>query len=430
MIYQTDLLFAQKADKNDSLKEFRSSFIFPKHQKKECLYFTGNSLGLQPKSTAKLFTQELSDWGKYGVDGHFKALNPWVNYHEWFSEPMAKIVGAKPEEVIVMNTLSANLHFLLASFYKPSGKKVKILCEQKPFPSDKFVLESQIKFHGLDPKECLIEVEGRNGSPIIEDEDILQAIINNKDELALIMIGGVNYYTGQKFNMQEISETANKLNINVGFDLAHAAGNVNLQLNDWGVDFAAWCSYKYLNAGPGAVSGVFISEKHHKDSSLPKLTGWWGHNKSTRFKMSQTFDPIPTAESWQTSNAPIFNMVGLRASLEVFEKVKWVELEKKRDGLTGYLFFLLNGLIKKYGSINIITPENKDKRGAQISIFIKKGGKELFDYISRHGVIADWRDPDVIRVAPAPLYNSYEDVWQFCELIDGFLNRRFKDLFG
>lgn len=416
------LAYAKLCDQNDALAPIKSQFHIPTHAGKPCLYFTGNSLGLQPKNLQALVVQELDDWARWGVEGHLHAKNPWLSYHEAFSEPLSKLVGAKPSEVVVMNTLSANLHFLLVSFYQPKGKKVKILCEQKPFPSDTFVLKSQLKFHGLDPTECLIEVSPKNGHTL-STQEILQKIEEHKEELALVFIGGVHYYTGQRFNMQAIAEKAQQHQIPVGFDLAHAVGNVELQLHDWNVDFAAWCSYKYLNAGPGAVGGIYINQKHHQNPHLPKFTGWWGHNKATRFEMGQTFDPTPTAESWQTSNAPVFNMVGLKASLEIFEQVPLSLLFAKRDALTQYLWDLLQLHNPGNNRFTIITPSNPQERGAQLSLLIHQNGKALFQYLSERGVVADWRSPDVIRVAPAPLYNTYEDVWQLSNHIQAFYSQ-------
>ncbi len=416
-VFDTSLSCARTRDAQDSLAEFRNQFLFPQHKGEKALYFVGNSLGLQPENTKSFFKQELDDWAKYGVEGHFKAGNPWVDYHSSFAKPLAKIVGALPHEVVVMNTLTANLHFLMVSFYRPKGKKVKILCEQKPFPSDRFVLESQIKFHGLDPKECIIEVEQTSED---YDGEMVQAIERHKDEIALIFVGGVNYYTGRCFDLKQLAQTANKHNICIGYDLAHAAGNTTLELHDWGVDFAAWCSYKYLNAGPGAVSGVFIHEKHHKDQSLPKFTGWWGHNAKTRFAMGNTFDPILTAESWQTSNAPVFNMVGLKASLELFENAGFQNIIDKRIELNNYALFLFEALINNSVPIKIITPKAQASRASQLSLYIDQNGKKLFEHLTENGVYSDWREPNVIRLATVGLYNSFEDIYKLYQLIKAF----------
>lgn len=421
MDFENTLSFAESLDEKDLLRSFRNQFLFPKQQQNECIYFTGNSLGLQPKSTVSFFMQELEDWAKFGVEGHFEAHNPWVSYHEPFANPLAKIVGAKPSEVVAMNTLTANLHFLLVSFYNPSNDKFKILCEEKPFPSDYFALESQVKFHGFDPKEAIIEVKAQKNG-IIDDALICATIEEHKNELALIMLGGVNYYTGQRFDMEKIASTASKNNITVGYDLAHATGNVELQLHNWNVDFAAWCSYKYLNSGPGGVGGIFVHEKHH-NRDLPRFNGWWGHDKESRFKMGKKFVPIPTAEAWQTSNAQVFNMVAHKASLEIFSKAGMDNIFKKRDVLTAYTEYVIHKSIPE-GICTILTPKDPHKRGCQLSLFFKKEGRNLFNYLTENGVIADWREPNVIRIAPVPLYNSFEDSFRFGQLLHTFFEQK------
>ncbi len=417
MNFESGIEFAKALDNKDRLKKFRDEFLFPQHKGNNCIYFTGNSLGLMPKSARELFEQELSDWAKYGVEGHFDAKNPWVSYHEPFSELLTDIVGAKKEEIVVMNTLTTNLHLLMVSFYNPTPKKFKILCEQKPFPSDYFVFESQLKFHGFS-KDGIVEVAA-NENGVVSDDNIIEAIQKNKDELALVLIGGVNYYTGQRFNMQRITKEAKKHGITVGFDLAHAAGNVDLNLHNWEVDFAAWCSYKYLNSGPGAVSGVYIHKKHHNNDKIQRFNGWWGHEKSSRFEMKNEFVPIASAEAWQQSNAPVFNMVAHRAALNIVKEAGIKNIFAKRDVLTAYTEFVINESSPK-NAIRILTPTKVQERGSQLSLYIETEGKQLFDYLTKNGVIADWREPNVIRIAPAPLYNSFEDSYNFGAIIREF----------
>jgi len=371
----------------------------------------GNSLGLQPKRTKQFLNQELEDWATFGVEGHFHAKNPWLPYHEFLAESYAKIVGAKSSEVVAMNTLTVNLHLMMVSFYRPSQKRHKIIIEGDAFPSDIYAVESQIKHHGFLPESSLIKLRPRDGESAIRTEDIAAIIAAEGDEIALIMLGGVNYYTGQVFDFEIITKLAHAKEINVGFDLAHAAGNIKLELHKWGVDFAVWCSYKYLNSGPGSVAGAFVHEKHH-NTSLPRFAGWWGHNKEERFKMPDKFNPIESAEGWQLSNPPILSLAAIRASLSIFDEVGMDKLVAKSKKLTDYLVFLLNSIDSD--RIQIITPE---ERGCQLSIRVKNGNKELFDAITEKGVIADWREPDVIRVAPIPLYNSFQDVFNFYSIL-------------
>jgi len=406
--------YAQGRDNSDPLASYRDQFFLPQHDNEDAVYFTGNSLGLQPKTAQAALQQELDDWAKYGVEGHFEAKNPWFAYHEFFAESLARLVGAKPEEVVAMNGLTVNLHLLLVSFYKPRGNRYKILCEAKAFPSDQYALETQVKFHSYDPDDAIIEVAPREGEHTVRLEDVLAAIEANKDELALVMIGGVNYYTGQVFDMKTIAAAGHAAGAMVGFDLAHAAGNLHLQLHDWEVDFAAWCSYKYLNSGPGSVSGIFVHEKHHQ-SDLPRFGGWWGHDKDTRFLMEKGFQPIQTAEGWQLSNAPVFAMAIHKASLDIFDAVGMEALRAKSQELTGYLEFVVNTVSEglEGTSFEIITPGDPDQRGCQLSILAHGQGKALFDKLTAKGVIADWREPNVIRIAPVPLYNSFEDVYRF-----------------
>jgi kynureninase len=421
MTFENTLDFAKKMDQNDPLKEFRKQFHFPNFHEKNIRYFTGNSLGLQPIKTKTYITEELEDWSKFGVEGHFHARRPWFSYHEQLTEKVAKIVGAKPLEVVVTHSLTTNLHLLMVSFYRPSGKRTKILCEAKAFPSDQYVLESQVKFHGLSPETDLIEVSPRPGEQLIREEDILAKIHELGDTLALVMIGGVNYYTGQLFDMKSITVAAHHVGAVAGFDLAHAAGNVNLSLHEWGVDFAAWCGYKYLNSSPGGVSGMFIHERHAEDKTLPRFAGWWGHDKNTRFLMEPGFQPIKGAEGWQLSNAPVLGMAAHLASIEIFDEAGMDKIGAKRDLLTAYLEFVINDIsTRNTNRVNfeLITPSDKTKRGSQLSIMAKGQGKALFDALSAEGVVADWREPNVIRVAPVPLYNSFEDCFWFGQLLE------------
>lgn len=417
MQFENSLEFAIEADKNDELASFRNRFIFPQHQGKNKLYFTGNSLGLQPQNAKEALEQELNDWGTFGVDGHFEAKNPWFSYHEMFKPKLAQVVGAKAEEVTAMGGLTSNLHLLMVSFFRPSGKKTKILCEGKAFPSDQYALESQLKFHGLDVKENLIELFPRDGEHHLREEDILKTIEDHADELALIMIGGVNYYTGQVMPMESIARMANNKGIIVGFDCAHAAGNVKMQLHNWGVDFAAWCSYKYLNSGPGSTAGIFVHEKHAEDDNLPRFAGWWGTPPEDRFLMKKGFKADYGADGWQLSNAPVLAMAVQNASLDIYLEAGQERLIKKQKELTAYLNFILSDLSDKHENVEfeIITP---NERGSQLSILTHGSGKELFNFLSKNGVVADWREPNVIRLAPVPLYNSFEDIFQLGQLIE------------
>jgi len=404
--------FARQLDKEDQLSSYRNEFHIPRDENgNELIYLCGNSLGLQPKQTRTYLDQELTDWAQLGVEGHLQAKNPWMPYHEFLSEGYAKIVGAVKSEVIAMNSLTVNLHLMMVSFYRPEGKKHKIVIEADAFPSDIYAVSSQIKHHGYEPNESLIKIRPREGENALRTEDIAKLIADKGDEIALLMLGGVNYYTGQVFDMKTLTKLAHKEDICVGFDLAHAAGNVKLELHNWNVDFAVWCSYKYLNSGPGSVAGAFIHEKHHK-SNLPKFAGWWGHNKENRFKMPDDFEAIESAEGWQLSNPPILSLAAIRASLCIFDEVGMDILIEKSKKLTNYLIELLETLDSD--KINIITP---DQRGCQVSIQVKKGNKTLFDKITKKGVVADWREPDVIRVAPVPLYNSFTDVYKFYHIL-------------
>ena len=420
MHFDNTLDFAKALDQQDELSGFRNEFHFPVINGKEVIYFTGNSLGLQPKKAKDIINQELEDWANWGVEGHFHAKNPWYAYHEIFAEDEAMIVGAQPEEVVLMNGLTVNLHLMMVSFFRPQGKRTKILCEAKAFPSDQYAIESQLRFHGLDPSEHLIEIAPRDGEHLIQHEDILKAINDYGDEIALIMIGGVNYYSGQVFRMREITEAGHAVGATVGFDLAHGAGNVDLHLHDWGVDFACWCTYKYLNSGPGSVSGIFVHERHANSPELPRFAGWWGYDKSSRFQMEAGFKPIPGAEGWQLSNAPVFNMAAHRASLDLFKAAGFANLRAKSRQLTDFLEFVIKDIsnTNDKAEFEIITPSSHDERGCQLSILAHGQGKALFDKLTEAGVIVDWREPNVIRMAPVPLYNSYEDIYRFGQLLN------------
>jgi len=421
MNFQNNIDFAREMDEKDPLKLFSERFYFPSFHSEPVRYFTGNSLGLQPKTAEVYIKEELNDWAKFGVEGHFMAKRPWFSYHENLTQMAAKIVGALPIEVVITHSLTTNLHLLMVSFYRPTGKRTKIICEAKAFPSDQYALESQIRFHGLNPDEHLIEVYPREGEQLINEDDLLAKINEAGDELALVMIGGVNYYTGQLFDMEKITQAGHDVGAIVGFDLAHAAGNINLKLHDWGVDFAAWCGYKYLNSSPGGVSGLFVHERHANRPELPRFAGWWGHDKSVRFQMEPGFKPMEGAEGWQLSNAPVLGMAAHLASLEIFEEAGMGRIGAKRDLMTGFLEFVIDDISernKERCTFELITPREKTKRGAQLSIMAKGQGKALFDALSDLGVVADWREPNVIRVAPAPLYNSYEDCYWFGKLLE------------
>ena len=414
MTFENTLAFAKKLDSRDPLASYRNKFYFHQHEGKDCIYLCGNSLGLQAKTVEKYIHQELEDWKNFGVEGHFNGRNPWMHYHHFLADKTARLVGASKDEVVVMNTLSVNLNLLMVSFYRPNPSRFKIMIEADAFPSDHYAVQQQARFHGFDPKEAVVQLYPREGEHTLRTEDILASIKEHGDSLALVMLGGVNYYTGQFFKLKEITAAGHAVGAQVGFDLAHAAGNVKLALHDWDVDFATWCSYKYLNSGPGGVSGVFIHEKHHKNKEIPRFAGWWGHDEKTRFKMDKEFVPMESAAAWQMSNAQILPMAAHWASLEIFDEVGMDQLRKKSDLLTGFLEFLI--LQNNFG-FEIITPKEKDERGCQLSLLTGADGKSLFKKLQDHGVIADWREPNVIRIAPVPLYNSFEDVWRFVEIL-------------
>ncbi len=408
--------FALQLDKSDELSRFRESFHIPKQKNgEESIYFCGNSLGLQPKQTKEYITQELDDWAKLGVEGHFEAMNPWMPYHENLAGTTAEIVGAKTHEVVVMNTLTTNLHLMMVSFYQPEGLRRKILIEADAFPSDRFAVASQIKFHGGDPETDLITWKPSKGEHTPRISDLEETLNEHGDEIALIMIGAVNYYTGQFFDLKKITELGHEHGCLVGFDCAHGAGNAPLNLHDSGADFAVWCTYKYLNSGPGSLGGCFVHERHAHNTDLPRFTGWWGHNKETRFGMRDDFDPIYGAEGWQLSNPPILSMAAIKSSLDIFKEAGFKNLRAKSKRLTSYLEYLLHEM--EGDRIEIITPTESKDRGCQLSLAVKNADKSLFEIITEKGVIADWREPDVIRIAPVPLYNSYLDCFKFVEIL-------------
>jgi kynureninase len=405
--------FALAMDENDPLKDYRERFLFPQHAGSNCIYLCGHSLGLQPKTAAACIQQELNEWAELGVEGHFRAKNPWMPYHQLLTEQTAALVGAKPIEVVVMNSLTVNLHLMMASFYRPTPSRHKILVEQGAFPSDQYAVKSQIQFHGFDPATALIELTPLPGESCLRDEQIESVIERSGDEIALILLGGVNYGTGQAFDMAGITRAGHAQGCLVGFDLAHAAGNLLLRLHEWGPDFAAWCSYKYLNGGPGCVAGCFVHERHASSRNLPRFAGWWGHDEASRFQMGSTFQAMTGAEGWQLSNPSIMSLAVLRASMDIFEEAGMERLRAKSVPLTSYLEFLLSRA--RSPSFSIITPHENERRGAQLSIRIRRNGRALCEQMAAKGIVGDWREPDTFRVAPVPLYNSYQDVFQFVE---------------
>lgn len=407
---------ADEFDRADPLAGFRDKFHIPRNSSgSELIYFTGNSLGLQPKPAREYVEEELDDWARLGVEGHLRGEHPWLAYHEFLTEPMARVIGAKPIETVVMNSLTVNLHLLMVSFYRSTRERYKIVIEKGAFPSDQYAVESQLRFHFRSSDGALIELAPREGESKLRTDDILETIEREGDSIALILLGGVNYYTGQAFDMEAIAAAGHRAGAVVGFDLAHAAGNIELRMHDWNVDFAAWCSYKYLNGGPGSVGGAFVHERHANSFDLPRFAGWWGHDKETRFLMGPEFKPLAGAEGWQISNPPILQMAALRASLEIFDEAGMGALTEKSKTLTGYLEYLLNEI--RDDRIFVITPSDPGERGCQLSIRVKDADKSLFDRITSRGVSADWREPDVIRVAPVPLYNSFADVRMFAEIL-------------
>ncbi len=414
----TSIDYARQQDAGDPLTIYREQFHIPPGPDGDCIYLCGNSLGLQPREVQQLMDEELGAWRELGVEGHFRAARPWMAYHEQLAHPLAALVGAQAEEVVAMNTLTVNLHLMMVSFYRPTKDRFRLLIEKPAFPSDRYAAESQVRFHGFDPDEALVELTPREGEAGIEDEDIAACIEQYGDSIALVMLPGVQYYSGQLFDMGRITALARAKGCAVGWDLAHAVGNVPLALHDWDADFAVWCSYKYLNAGPGAVAGCFVHERHGRAFDLPRFAGWWGHDKATRFQMGPEFVPMNGAEGWQLSNPPIFSLTPLIASLSLFEDAGMDRLRQKSIALTGYMEAMLNELLAD--QVRIFTPREPTQRGCQLSLSLAGGrehGRAVFEAISDAGVIADWREPDVIRIAPVPLYNTYEDVWRFVDIL-------------
>lgn len=418
MTFENSRHWAKKMDAADSLRPYRRMFHFPKHNGKNALYFCGNSLGLQPKTVRKALLSELDQWKTYAVEGHFQGDMPWMPFHKFLTPQTARLVGAQPQEVVVMNTLTTNLHLMMISFYRPDKQRFKIIMEGGAFPSDQYAVESQVRLHGLDPDVAIVEIHPKPGADSLQTADILEVIEREGPHTALVLFGGVNYYTGQFYDLEAIAAAGHKAGARVGFDLAHAAGNLPLKLHDWGPDFAVWCSYKYLNSGPGGPSGVFVHARHADNPDLPRLAGWWGHDEQERFKMRKGFHPMKGAEGWQLSNAQIFSLAAHKASLDIFDAVGMDALRQKSIQLTGYLAYLLEKLFAKKPGYKIITPKDPAQRGTQLSILTDNQGKKLFDYLSDNGAICDWREPNVIRLAPVPLYVSFEDVWQLGQLIE------------
>ena len=419
MTFSTDESFARQLDVEDPLCGFRDKFYLPLGKDgKPLIYFAGNSLGLMPKSAREIVEEELNNWAKLGVDAHHATGTPWYTYHEALRQPTARLVGAKPLEVICMNSLTVNLHLMMATFYRPTKARFKILMEEPAFPSDTYAIKTQIAHHGLNPKDALILARPRKGQFTIQTEDIVDLIEKHADQLAVVMFAGVNFFTGQLFDIKRITAAARAGGIVVGFDLAHAAGNVPLCLHDWNVDFAVWCSYKYLNAGPGAVAGAFVHERHATNTKLRRFAGWFGNDPNTRFRLhlEPEFIPVASADGWQISNPPIFSMAPLRASLSVFNDAGGMELLRvKSSRLTSYLEFLLTEIGSK--KFTVITPRNPDERGCQLSILAHERPKELLKELEAAGVKCDFREPNVIRVAPTPLYNTFHEVWRFTRIL-------------
>lgn len=411
--------FAQSLDAQDSLASFRQEFYFPQHDGSDTVYFCGNSLGLLPRQAESAVQQEFEDWKTHGVEGHFRARTPWFSYHKIFAQPLAELTGALAHEVVCMNALTVNVHLMMTSFYCPTPGRYRILILGQEFPSDRYAAQSHVQLHGYQPEDAIVELQPRGGEQVLRTEDILATIAELGSSLALVHLSAVHYYTGQFYDIEAISKAAHEAGAYIGWDLAHAMGNLPLHLHDWNVDYAAWCSYKYLNSGPGGVAGVFVHERHSANTQLPRFAGWWGNDEATRFTMPQWFQPVQTAESWQLSNAPVFPMAIHKASLDIFQRAGIEKLRAKSKALTGYLEFIIESVGEEFPAyrLNIITPRNPDERGAQLSTIATAKGKELFTYLSEHGVITDWRNPDVIRMAPAPLYCSFRDVWRFGKVL-------------
>jgi kynureninase len=420
MPHQFTLPYAKSLHQKDPLKSFREKFYIPFVGEKESIYFLGNSLGLQPKTAQDEVLNVMENWANFGVEGFFMGDEPWLDYHKEITPLIADIVGAKPEEVVTMNHLTVNLHLMMISFYNPTASRYKIICESKAFPSDQYAFASQVQMHNLKIEDCIIEVQPKAGTDLITTEDILAVIKAHKDSVALVCFSGVNYYTGQIFDIKKITEAAHNAGAYAGFDLAHAAGNISLQLHDWKVDFACWCNYKYLNSGPGAIAGAFIHEQHLQNATIKRLEGWWGNDMSNRFKMEKTFTPMPTAEAWQLSTAPMMLLATHKASLNIFAEAGFDNLITKSKLLSEYLFFVLNE-INAENKFQILTPTTPDERGCQVSLSINKNAKAIFDELIKNGIFADWREPNVIRIAAIPLYNTFEDIYFFGTTLQNLL---------
>ncbi len=418
---QFSAAYAAALDQQDPLAAFRSQFHIPPHAGGEQAYFLGNSLGLQPKRAKERMNEVLDQWHQYGVEGFFMGNNPWMDFHDRLTGPLAKIVGALPEEVVVMNQLTVNLHLMLVSFYRPSGKRRKILCEAKAFPSDQYMLETHVKHYGFDPAETILEVQPAPGEVLLTTDAIIKAIETHKDELALVLFSGINYYTGQFFDIPAITKAAHQACAYAGFDLAHAAGNVELKLHDWDVDFACWCNYKYLNSGPGAVGGAFVHKRFHAHPEINRFAGWWGYNKATRFKMEPGFDPVPTAEGWQLSTPPLILYAAHLAALELFAEAEMEAIHTKRRHLNAWLWFVLESINPGEQYFRILTPTDPEARGSQVSLVMKGAGKAIYQQLMEQGVVTDWREPDVIRLAPVPLYNTYSEVFRLGTVLQAIL---------
>jgi kynureninase len=409
--------FAQKLDQEDPLRSFREKFVFPQHHGEPVLYFCGNSLGLQPIAVRDAVNAELDHWGEHAVEGHFRGEKPWMYYHKFLTEATARLVGALPHEVVVMNTLSVNLHLMMVSFYRPSGKRYKIIMEAGAFPSDQYAVESQVRFHGFEPADAIVEVAPREGEETLRTADILETISRHGNETALVLFSGVQYYTGQFFDLKAITEAAHRAGAYAGFDLAHTAGNLPLELHEWGPDFAVWCSYKYLNSGPGGPSGVFVHERHANSPELPRFAGWWGHDEDSRFRMEKGFRPMHGAAGWQLSNAQILSFAAHLASLNLFDEAGMNRLRVKSLLLTAYLEYTLTSARDRGLDFRIITPNESNSRGCQLSLLTGPEGRALFDRLTGQGVVTDWREPNVIRFAPVPFYNSFTDIWKLGKLL-------------
>ena len=421
MQHQFSLAYAQTLDSKDTLSTYREQFYIPYLQDKKVIYFLGNSLGLQPKTAQADVLTIMEGWANFGVEGFFLGKDPWLNYQQKITPLLCNIIGAQNEEIVTMNHLTVNLHLLMISFYQPTKTRYKIICEAKAFPSDQYAFQSQVKLHGLNAVDAIIEVSPKEGTELITSGDILATIEAHKDSVALILFSGVNYYTGQVFNIKAITDAAHKAGAYAGFDLAHAAGNIHLQLHDWQVDFACWCNYKYLNSGPGAIAGAFVHQKHLHNKELKRLEGWWGNTAANRFKMGNTFTPSPSAESWSMSTSPMMLLATHKASLEIFAAAGFDNLITKGKALSAYLFFVLNHINQAEEKFSIITPIDPGERGCQVSLSIHKNAKAVFDRLLPLGIFADWREPNVIRVAPVPLYNSFEEIYIFAEILQQIL---------